>query len=263
MAAYRPPNQAELIAFAGERGITPIVDKLLDTSTVLLYQDSASFGYYKLTMGDGKGIQATNNATAARSDEPILVLGQLTGTKPFMAVIIQDVSLSARTTAIEALIDSQNRLTATTDGKAGVILTSPSPLNDWKTITLYDANGAVLYSQEGSALQQLRVQNSGSVDIKGLSVLFPGKTADAEAVRVEIGDVAAGETSEYRVVPSGVYRYAAYIYSQNSSQVEQWVTDWVGENPMQGMLFTYRIALDPQKVPGAQIQLIEVLVDQP
>jgi len=45
--------------------------------------------------------------------------------------------------------DSQNRLTATTDGQVGAILVSPSPVNEWLTVTLYNAQGQVLYSQEG------------------------------------------------------------------------------------------------------------------
>jgi hypothetical protein len=111
--------------------------------------------------------------------------------------------------------------------------------------------------------QQLRIVNSGNQDITGLIVLFPGPTADAEATRVEFGDVPAGKTTEYRSVPGGVYRYAAYEYTLDSRLVNQAVVDWVGERPMEGGKFTYRVALDPKKVPGSQIELIEVLVDAP
>ena len=111
--------------------------------------------------------------------------------------------------------------------------------------------------------QQLRVVNSGSEDIKGLKVLFPGPTADAEATRVVFGDVPTGQTTEYRYVPSGVYRYAAYEYSLDGRVVTQPVVDWMGESPVEGEKFTYRIELDQNKVPGSQVQLIEVLVDKP
>jgi hypothetical protein len=67
----------------------------------------------------------------------------------FMAAVIQDTALSAETTAIEVLIDSQNRLTATTHGQAGAILVSPSPVSGWRTVTLYNAQDKILYSQEG------------------------------------------------------------------------------------------------------------------
>ncbi len=112
-------------------------------------------------------------------------------------------------------------------------------------------------------LQQLRIVNSGNQDIAGLIVLVPGPTADAEAVRVAFGDVPAGKTTAYRDVPSGVYRYAAYEYTLHSRLVAQAVVDWVGESPMKGQKFTYRIELDPNKEPGGQIQLLEVLVDVP
>ena len=104
------------------------------------------------------------------------------------------------------------------DGVASM-LRRPSPVNDWGTVTLYNAQGRVLYTQGDHPLQQLRVVNSGSEDIKGLSVLFPGPTADAEATRVGFGDVPAGQTTEYRNVPSEVYRYAAYEYTLDSRVV--------------------------------------------
>jgi hypothetical protein len=113
------------------------------------------------------------------------------------------------------------------------------------------------------AVQQLRIVNGGSADIKGLTVLFPGVTSTAEATQVSFGDVAVGETTAYRDVPSGVYRYAAYTYLLEGKTVTQPVIDWVGESPMAGTQFTYPIKLDLGKVQGNQIELVEVLVDAP
>jgi hypothetical protein len=116
--------------------------------------------------------------------------------------------------------------------------------------------------KEVSAQQQLRIENAGSQEVRGLTVLFPGPTADSPARRIEFGDIAAGQTSAYRDVPGGVYRYAAYEYTLDGRLVQQSVIDWIGESPMQGTKFTYRLALDPTKEQGEQIQLIEVRVDE-
>ncbi len=113
------------------------------------------------------------------------------------------------------------------------------------------------------ASQELRIVNAGSQAIVGLKVLFPGDSAEAQATRIDFGDVPAGKASEYRSVPGGVYRYAAYEYSLNGRLVQQPVVDWVGEKPMDGSRFTYRIELDATKPPGGQVQLIEVQVDVP
>lgn len=112
-------------------------------------------------------------------------------------------------------------------------------------------------------LQQLRITNRGSSDITGLVVLFPGTNSVAEASRVEFGNLTAGQTSTYRSVPSGVYAYAAYNYRIGDREVTQAVTDWVGESPLAGKKFTYQLALDLQKIDGDQMQLIDVLVDEP
>jgi hypothetical protein len=147
---FRPPNQNELLAFAKEKGIMPVVDKLLTDSVVLLYEQSASFGYYTLTVRESDGVLVElQHVSAAKSDQPILIIGQLTGDEPVIAVVIQDLTLLAETTAIEVSIDAQNRLTATTNRQAGAILVSPSPVIGWKTITLYNAQGETLYSQAG------------------------------------------------------------------------------------------------------------------
>lgn len=113
------------------------------------------------------------------------------------------------------------------------------------------------------ATPQLRVENVGKVDLVGLVVLFPGETPMSEARRVVIGDVAAGATSGYVDAPNGVYRYAAYEYTANGKTINQFVVDWVGEEPITGSQFTYRLRLDPNKVQGDQIELVDVAIDRP
>jgi len=45
--------------------------------------------------------------------------------------------------------------------------------------------------------------------------------------------------------------------------VNQAVVDWVGESPMQGAKFTYRLQLNTSQPPGNQVELVEASVDQP
>jgi hypothetical protein len=146
---FRPPNLKELQVFSKEQGITPIEDKLLKDSVVLLYEKGTSFGYYVLSVREPDGeLIVPSNVSAAKSDEPILIIGHLSGDQPFITFLIQDTTLLAETTAIEVIIDSQNRLTATTHNQKGAILVSPSPYKNWRTVTLYNSKGDILYSQE-------------------------------------------------------------------------------------------------------------------
>jgi len=87
---------------------------------------------------------------------------------------------------------------------------------------------------------RLRITNNGVVDVKGLTIIFPED-------RIEFGDIPAGETSEYRDVPHGVFRYAAYRLQVSGNTIEQPVIDWVGERPMDGLAFTYAIEVDPDR----------------
>jgi hypothetical protein len=107
----------------------------------------------------------------------------------------------------------------------------------------------------GSAVPQLRITNSGAVPIQGLVVLFPED-------RVEFGDVAPGQTTEYRDVPHGVYNYAAYEYVLNGQRVTQPVIDWVGESPRPGRAFTYVLDFDPSRTGMLAVQLVQATVDR-
>lgn len=114
-------------------------------------------------------------------------------------------------------------------------------------------------SQETTNLQQLRISNIGDKNIQNLIVVFPGVTT--AVTRINFGSVDAGQTTEYQMIPGGVYRYAAYEYTLGDETVYQAVIDWVGEEPLPGTQFTYEIALDETKVKGDQIQLVNVLTD--
>lgn len=116
--------------------------------------------------------------------------------------------------------------------------------------------------QRGEITQQLRIANGGDVDLINLTVVFPGKTP-TDTVRVLFGDVLAGTVSEYKDIPGGVYRYAAYEYILAGNTVSQFVVDWLGEKPLEGEKFTYRLRLQLEKVQGDQVKLEEVVVDSP
>ena len=109
-----------------------------------------------------------------------------------------------------------------------------------------------------SQFQRLRITNQSALTLHDLVVRFPDE-------RIEFGDVPGGTTTEYRDVPQGVYRYAAYDVEVNGQKYQQPVVDWMGETPMQGEVFTYLIEADPSQwqTQGQVIQLVQVSTDQP
>lgn len=123
------------------------------------------------------------------------------------------------------------------------------------TTTSTEPTNVVTTSGTAVTGPQLRVANAGSTDVDDLVVLFPES-------RVEFGDVASDQTTDYQEVPGGVYKYAAYEYTLDGEVVLQRVLDWVGEVPMQGAKFTYQIAFDPAKPVGLQIELLAVEIDE-
>ncbi len=140
--------------------------------------------------------------------------------------------------------------TATTDATSTVPVTPSSA--SVQTITATPVGGL----STTSPLQKLRIINQSKLLLHNLVVRFPDE-------RIEFGDVPGGTTTEYRDVPQGVYRYAAYDVEVNGQTYEQPVVDWVGETPLQGENFTYIIDVDPARwqTEGQVIQLVEMSTD--
>jgi len=110
--------------------------------------------------------------------------------------------------------------------------------------------------------QRLRITNQSAYTIHDLFVRFPDEW-------VEFGDVLPGETTDYRVVSRGVYRYSGYKIQLDGQDYQQVPYDFLGESPMIGNAFTYILILDPirktdpvQKTGIEVIQLVQVKKDQ-
>jgi len=123
-------------------------------------------------------------------------------------------------------------------------------------VAMLIALGVILASCNSLSLQtpRLRMTNSGTIAIKNLTVLFPQD-------QIEFGDIPAGTMTEYRKVPNGVFRYAAYRFEINGQVITQPVIDWVGEEPMAGNAFTYTIDIDFNRPKLQRVLLISVTRD--
>lgn len=110
--------------------------------------------------------------------------------------------------------------------------------------------------------QKLRITNQSAYMIPDLKVRFPDEY-------VAFGDVQPGETTGYRDVSKGVYRYSGYTFKLDGREYEQVPYDYLGEKPKQGYAFTYVLNFDPirktdpiHKTGIEVIQLVEVRLDQ-
>lgn len=107
-----------------------------------------------------------------------------------------------------------------------------------------------------SETPRLRIINNGSYPIQNLIVWFPEE-------QIGFGNVPIGATTEYIDVPMGVYRYAAYRFEIDGEMITQPVIDFMGEEPLDGTLFTYTIDFDPGRLTNNDaITLISVNVDE-
>ena len=111
----------------------------------------------------------------------------------------------------------------------------------------------IINPSSGGAL--LRVVNVGDRSVGNLVVLFPGE-------RVTFGDLPGGGATPYHAAGKGVFRYAAYEFQIAGRQQNQPVTDWVGEQPMEGSAFTYSVELVEGRQPSTLVvRLVDVRRD--
>ena len=79
---------------------------------------------------------------------------------------------------------------------------------------------------------------------------------------IVFGDISPNETTEYKEVPNGVFRYAAYTFEADGPVDGQAVIDWIGEGPLDGSHFTYALDFDPSRVnQNETIRLLKVTTD--
>jgi len=93
------------------------------------------------------------------------------------------------------------------------------------------------------------------MSVEELTVSFPED-------EIMFGDVTAGTSTEYQVVPNGVYNYAAYRFELDGETILQPVIDWVGEVPLEGDSFTYVIDFNSSRNKWEMVRLLEVTVDE-
>ena len=107
---------------------------------------------------------------------------------------------------------------------------------------------------DGASAARLRVTNSGAA-VEDLVVVFPSD-------EIDFGDVAAGATTEYRDVPHGVFRQAAFRTTVDGRERTQNVKCWVGEKPLAGAAFTYVIDVDASRTEQAVVRVESVTRDE-
>ena len=152
-----------------------------------------------------------------------------------------------------AILLSTCQLPVATTEATSTVQVTPSDTSV-PTLTATPAGGLATTSP----MQKLRIINQSDIALHNMVVRFPDE-------RIEFGDIPGGTTTDYRDVPQGVYRYAAYDVEVNGQSYQQPVVDWVGETPMPGENFTYIIEVDPARwqTEGQVIQLVQVSTDQP
>ena len=108
-----------------------------------------------------------------------------------------------------AILLSTCQLPVATTEATSTVQVTPSDTSV-PTLTATPAGGLATTSP----MQKLRIINQSDIALHNMVVRFPDE-------RIEFGDIPGGTTTDYRDVPQGVYRYAAYDVEVNGQSYEQ------------------------------------------
>jgi hypothetical protein len=147
-SSFRPPTRMELDRFARGQGIEPISTNQSEDSAIVLYEQGHDFGFYTVSVSEPGDDLVWSNVITNKSSQPVSVLLQPGEASTIIAVLIQNQSLVAETTAIEVLLDSGDLVTVTTAGSTGAVSSIPIKGGNWKAVTLYRADGEAVYSAQ-------------------------------------------------------------------------------------------------------------------
>lgn len=96
---------------------------------------------------------------------------------------------------------------------------------------------------------RIRVSNVGTVSLRKVVVIFPGRAGDSQ--REQYGDLAPGQSSDYRAVGLA-YSYAYVEALAGGVPVKLQPIDYVGETPLEPGNYTYTLEAVSESSDGAE-----------
>ncbi len=144
-------SESKINQFLIEKNVTPLANRTVGNSTVVLYENQSEMGVYQISIDETGNISWTQLSWANNSAfTPVSIGSRATGT-PFVAVIINDNQMLKKSYKVTVAFRNKDEVTELVNNSKGIIIPDENVQNGsvgWSSVTIFDKDNNVLFKKD-------------------------------------------------------------------------------------------------------------------
>ncbi len=150
-ATSTPPFESKINQFLEEKNVTPLANRTVMNSTVVLYENESEMGVYQISINETGKMSWTQLSWANNSAfTPVSIGGRATGI-PFVAVIINNDQMLKKAYKVTVVFRNKDEVTELVNNSKGIIIPDENVRNGnvgWSSVTIFDKDNNVLFKKD-------------------------------------------------------------------------------------------------------------------
>lgn len=150
-ATPTPSSESKINQFLEEKNVTPLANRTVGNSTVVLYENESEMGVYQISIDETGNMSWTRLSWANNSAfTPVSIGGRATGI-PFVAVIINNDQMLKKAYKVTVVFRNKDEVTGLVNNSKGIIIPDENVRNGnvgWSSITVFDKDNNVLFKKD-------------------------------------------------------------------------------------------------------------------
>ncbi len=148
---YKPTSESQIKQFLEEKNVTPLANRTVGNSTVVLYENESEMGVYQISINETGKMSWTQLSWANNSAfTPVSIGGTATGI-PFVAVIINNNQMLKKAYKVTVVFRNKDKVTELVNNSKGIIIPDENVRNGnvgWSSVTVFDKDNNVLFKKD-------------------------------------------------------------------------------------------------------------------
>ncbi|GIO15418.1 hypothetical protein J19TS2_49730 [Cohnella xylanilytica] len=142
-----PLTEEDVTNFIRDNEIHPIDVERIGDFVVILYSDTATYGYHLIYKDENGKLRDQNAYGGTQPDTPVLLSGSASR-NPFVTVIIQDEEIRRSASAVEVTYEDGSTIRRSIRGQGAIIPYGKEieGASSYSRVVIYDAENKALYS---------------------------------------------------------------------------------------------------------------------
>ncbi len=145
------PSESKINQFLEEKNVTPLVNRTVGNSTVVLYENQSEMGVYQISIDETDNISWTQLSWANNSAfTPVSIGSRATGI-PFVAIIINNDQMLKKAYKVTVVFRNKDEVTELVNNSKGIIIPDENVRNGsvgWSSVTIFDKDNNVLFKKD-------------------------------------------------------------------------------------------------------------------